>query len=283
MTHESAPWLRGFVDSWNQTVAAAGLRSTAIEFFAVDAGSADDSSALLQTLKPDVQLLRCENLGYGSAINRAAAKATAEWLLICNPDVTFPRDFLTSFLQLPLLQSSTVSGQIGCIAPRLTNADGSAQPSVGHFPTIRALLRDQFRPRSLRKYQSPQPFAACAVDWASGACLFLRRSAFEAAGGFDERYFLYMEEVDLQRRLRDAGHPTLFAPALTVTHHHPNAQRSPRLQVQRYSARGLLRYFAKHSAHSLLVYRLLALVTGRLSSKEALAPRKTILNRATGP
>ena len=119
-----------------------------------------------------------------------------------------PRLFLQTFssrsFRLQSSQSLASPGQVGCIAPRLTNADGSSQPSVGRFPTIRSLICDQFRPRPLRKYQSPQPSKKCAVDWASGACLF--RSSEEAFapawGGFDEPYFLYMEEVDLRAPAR---------------------------------------------------------------------------------
>jgi GT2 family glycosyltransferase len=171
-----------------------------------------------------------------------------------------------------------------CLAPRLLNGDGSVQPSVGIFPSVAAIVRDQFRPREQRKYLYPQPAASRAIDWAMAACLLVRKDAFDAVGGFDERFFLYVEEVDLLRRMKDAGHETWFVPEVAVTHHSPNAARTPRPEVQRYSARGVLRYFAKHG--SLLqrgAYRLLALAGGRLPAREALAARSTLLARSTGP
>ena len=122
------------------------------------------------------------------------------------------------------------------------------------------------------------------MDWAMGACLLIRQEAFLAVEGFDEKYFLYVEEVDLQRRLRDTGHGLWFVPEAEVTHHAPNAARVPREEVQRWAARGTLRYFAKFGpVGSLWMYRVLAVVTRRLGLKEAFASRGKILGRPTGP
>jgi len=81
--------------------------------------------------------------------------------------------------------------------------------------------------------------------------------------------------------LREVGGKVLFEPALKVTHHEPNAGRAPRREVQRYAARGMLRYFAKFGGLS--AYRLLGLVSLRLTAGEALASRQKILNTPTGP
>ena len=155
---------------------------------------------------------------------------------------------------------------------------------MGRFPTLARIVTDQFRSRPRRKYTFPQPAADARIDWATGACLLLRREAFLAVGGFDEKFFLYAEELDLQKRFQDAGNEVWFTPTIAVTHHDPNAQRPPRPEVQRYAARGLLRYFAKHGGLvTLWGYRKLAFFSGRLPFSEAFTLRNAIIGRATGP
>lgn len=282
VTHNSQRWLPAFFSSWQATVAALP-RPMATRLLIADAGSRPEEVAALPALAPGAALLKLSNIGYGAAANRAAALADTTHLLICNPDVTFPADFAPRLLA-PLIAGASPQGTAACVAPRLLNSDGSVQPSIGAFPTFTGILRDQFRPREQRKYLHPQPASAQKIDWAMAACLLIRKDAYDAVGGFDERFFLYVEEVDLLRRMHDAGHETWFLPEVTVTHHQPNANRAPRPEVQRYAARGVLRYFARHG--SLLQragYRLLALGSRRLPAGEALASRTAILNRSTGP
>ena len=164
----------------------------------------------------EVEVVECGHVGYGAAANRGVeAAGEAEWVLISNADVTFSADF-GGRLRVCMEGGG---GEAGCFAPRLLNPDGTLQPSVGKFPTLWGVICDQFRRRERRKYAYPQPVERRVVDWATGACLLVRREAFEAVGGFDEKYFLYVEEVDLQRRMRDAGHRTVFVPEAVATHH----------------------------------------------------------------
>jgi GT2 family glycosyltransferase len=145
------------------------------------------------------------------------------------------------------------------------------------------LVADQFRGREKRKYVWPQPVVEGEVEWVTGACLLLKREVFESLGGFDEKYFLYVEELDLLRRGFEGGWKAWFVPGARVTHHAPNASRDPRPEVQRWAARGLLRYFAKFGGWGTLRgYGLLAVLSGRLPFDEAFASRRKILERSTG-
>ena len=116
---------------------------------------------------------------------------------------------------------------MGVAGPRLVNADGSLQPSALSFPSPADMLMGdtglhhlvrrlpRVRERFLRTWSHD---SARPVPWVRGAALAIRRTAFDAAGGFDERYFMYWEEVDLCRRLGAAGWETHFAPVTDVRH-----------------------------------------------------------------
>jgi GT2 family glycosyltransferase len=288
VTHNSRAFLEAFLRSW-QTACAAW--STPAAMVIADAGSADDPRPIIDAVAPRARLLSLANVGFGAAANVAAGSVTTPWFLLCNPDLVFPQHFgrgLEAVLPQPEAAATDWIARTAIFAPRLLNVDGSQQPSAGRFPTIRGLIRDQFRSRAERKMMTPQPETESRIDWATGACLLIRKAAFDAVGGFDPGYFLYGEEVDLQRRLRDAGYDTHGAwplvPGWEVTHVAPNADRPARPEVQRYAARGTLRYFARHgSALQLAAYRMLAFGSGRLPLKEALASRAEILRRPTGP
>ena len=273
VTHNSARWLPGLFQSWRKAVP-----SLATEIVVADAGSTDNTRDLAAAQEPSAQILACGNIGYGAAINRAAAATSAPWLLLCNPDLSFPNNFAGTFL-LPMMNAPPLGS--ACIAPGLVNEDATGQPSVGPFPSIRRLITDQFRSPLNRKFTLPQPTGF--YDWATGACLLVRREHFKTVSGFDEKFFLYVEEVDLQRRLANIGLRTWFIQDVGLIHLAPNAA-SPRHSAQQYSTRGLLRYFAKHGTPiQLLAYRLLCLASFRLSVANAFASRRKILETPTGP
>lgn len=275
VTHNSERWLPGFFESWQR---AAG--EIAAEIVVADSGSTDRSREVAVELEPRTKILPCENIGYGAAANRGVANSVAPWILLCNPDLEFERDICSSFI-IPAMREA--SARAGCIAPGLLNDDDTGQPSIGNFPTIGGLIRDVFRERALRKYML-RPREMRPYMWATGACLLIRREHWNRVGGFDEKFFLHVEEVDFQRRLADCGLRTWFRPQPVVNHLGPTASKPPDARIRRYAARGMLRYFAKHGSEGQLFwYRLMAVLTFRLSRREAFASRKEILDRPTGP
>lgn len=187
-----------------------------------------------------------DNLGYGAALNRAVpgSPVQAMWIVACNADLVFPPGSIKA-MRLAL---AAVSEKVACIAPLLLDPpqQGSGvQPSIGTFPTLAGLLTGRLRPRRTRKYRAT-PRGPQNVDWATGACLALRRSAFEAVGGFDDSMFLDYEETDLCKRLADAGWVTRFEPSWQVIHTSPNAQRPADPSRQVHTRRSLVRYLARH-------------------------------------
>jgi N-acetylglucosaminyl-diphospho-decaprenol L-rhamnosyltransferase len=161
------------------------------------------------------------NLGFGGGVNLGAAKANTELLLVCNPDVVLEVGALDA-----LRARLRASDRAGAVGPALLDETGRIVQSARSFPAVRSSWRQAFlgliRPfgRRSREYRARNWSRAegGVVDWVTGACVLVRTDAFRQIGGFDDRYFLYVEEVDLCWRLRAAGWEVLYEPRARVTH-----------------------------------------------------------------
>jgi N-acetylglucosaminyl-diphospho-decaprenol L-rhamnosyltransferase len=218
------------------------------ELLVVDNGSLDGSVDRLQAHIPRVDLLTPgRNLGYGAAANRGVAATTAEYVLVCNPDLSFGSGAVGVLADV--LASAP---EVGLVGPLIRTSAGDRYPSARRFPSLvdaagHALL-GLFRPDNpfTRSYQ--QTDLACdgdtvhEVDWVSGACFLVRRSAFEQIGGFDEAYFMYAEDVDLCWRLGRAGGIVAYAPSAEVVHAQgiSTANRPYRMMLEHH--RSLMRF-----------------------------------------
>ncbi|MGV0741609.1 glycosyltransferase family 2 protein [Mycolicibacterium sp. XJ870] len=189
-----------------------------------DNGSTDGAPEEAEQRYPNVRLLRTgANLGYGSAVNRAAAEVArdAEFFVVANPDVQWgPRS-----IDL-LLEAAGRWPQAGALGPLIRDPDGSVYPSARHQPSLirggmHAVVGPFWKsnPWTAAYRQDRQEPCERPVGWLSGSCLLLRRAAFDAINGFDERYFMYMEDVDLGDRLGRAGWQNIYVPAAEVLHY----------------------------------------------------------------
>ncbi len=158
------------------------------------------------------------NLGYGRGVNRGAAALPASaYLLVSNPDVVVHDgavEAMVSFLD--------EHPRVGIVGPTILRPDGSPYPSLRVFPNVwlaaaHALLAPWWphNPATAR-YRAPRPDGT--VDWVSGACFVVRRSVFERVGGFDERYFMFAEDMALCWRIRALGLEVAAVPEAIVTH-----------------------------------------------------------------
>ncbi len=166
---------------------------------------------------------RRRNGGFGSTVNSGAAQATLPLLLILNSDLRIGDDFVEALARHATASSPAVVG------PRLENDDGVDQHAARRFPRISHQFVEWLTPLAgLRGRRSLQvavgydvadaDHASRRVDWLVGAALCLPREAFQAVGGFDERFFMNCEEVDLQRRLRSSGVRSLYVDTVTAVH-----------------------------------------------------------------
>ena len=184
------------------------------DVWVVDNASADGSAEMVRSAHPWARLVASEeNLGFGRAVNLVASRSSSPWLAAANADVAVSGDALER-----LVRDGERFGSVGALAPRLVLPDGSTQPSSFTFPSVvdacaRALGADRFLlPRAL------DPERPREVPWAVGAFLLVRRSAFDAVGGFDEAQWMYAEDLDLGWRLREAGWTTRYVPDARVLH-----------------------------------------------------------------
>lgn len=167
--------------------------------------------------------------GFGANHNAAARRAGGAYFCVLNPDIRFPLDPFPALLQ-------ALNAETGVVAPRVVNPEGADEDHARPFPTAAGILAKAVLGR--RGYDAgPHP------DWVAGMFMLLRTDTFRAAGGFDERYFLYYEDVDLCARLRAAGLGVTVVPRVRVVH---AARRSShrRLRYLAWHLASLLRFLA---------------------------------------
>lgn len=189
------------------------------------------------------------NVGFGPACNRAAARAGGDVLAFVNPDCLVATDTLAR-LRARLASTDTI-GVVGAI---IVEADGSiARGSRRRDPTLRRALmsvsglsRMQARWPALAGVEmDAAPGVAPAVDAISGACFAIRRRLFDELGGFDEGYFLHCEDLDLCRRVRDAGSQVVLDSQTPVRHLQGSSSHHRALFVARHKHDGMWRWFVK--------------------------------------
>jgi GT2 family glycosyltransferase len=228
----------------------------------VDNASADGSAAILEGI-PRVRVIANDrNVGFGSAVNQAAGQMSevrgqgpdSDLLWILNPDCEVKPGAFRA-----LVETLDAHPECAIAAPRLLNADGSVQASARGEPNAwtglfgRHSLLTKFFPSSAaarRNLPAEDLVAAgvgsAAVDWVMAAAMLVRRKPFAAAGGFDEHYFLYWEDADLCRRLRDRGWTTRFVPGAIVAHPGGASAATDSALATREFHRSAYRYFATH-------------------------------------
>ncbi len=194
-----------------------------------------------------------DNEGFAAGVNRGARETRAPFLLLINPDCE-----LTPGAAARLLAFLSSNPDTGVVGPKILNRDGSVQGSARRFPGVTAGFagRNSWLTRMWPAnpfsrwniHASEQSHTSLDVDWVSGACMLVRREAFEQIGGMDEGFFLYWEDADLCRRLEHAGWRTVYVPAAVAIH---AGARSSRYAADASLAafhRSAFRLFWKHAS-----------------------------------
>lgn len=170
-----------------------------------------------------VELLRIgENVGYGTAANRAVAGLGPEvgWIVVANPDLVWGDGAIDT-----LLEAAGRWPRAGALGPLIREPDGTVYPSARLLPSLghgagHAVLGRVWpgNPWTQTYRQAAAAIGERTAGWLSGSCILVRRSAFDSVDGFDPRYFMYFEDVDLGDRLGRAGWLNVYVPTAEVVH-----------------------------------------------------------------
>jgi len=234
----------------------ASLAGIAHEVIVVDNASSDGSVDAIRAEFPEARVFaRTDNSGFGAANNEAMRAAAGEYFLLLNSDA-FPEKAAIPSL-LAFLREHPRAGVVG---PRLLNADGSLQISCHPFPTpLFAWLENLWLARGYRGWGHD---SVKSVDFLVGACLLVRRAVYEEVGGFDEGFFMYSEEADWQRRMKDAGWEAVFVPDARVTHLGGASGAREEARISRHFFESLDYYERKHHGLAGLIAFRLAMAVG---------------------
>lgn len=218
--------------------------------FPADAGSAHGGDARFRRIE------NAENRGFGPACNQGAAGARGDVFLFLNPDCLIEAGSIAALRSIAATDRSIGLLGVDVRTPGGTPARGNRRRD----PTLRrsvmamtGLAHFESRWPALAGVEMPSQPAATGVervDAVSGACMFVTRAAFERVGGFDEAYFLHVEDLDLCRRIRDSGAAVAVANDVRVVHAQGSSSRHRPVFVAAHKRRGMWRYFRTYDPAS---------------------------------
>jgi N-acetylglucosaminyl-diphospho-decaprenol L-rhamnosyltransferase len=223
-----------------------------LELVVVDNASMDGSAEALERELPQVRVIRNgSNRGFAAAANQGILATGAPFVFLLNPDAEVMAGTFGGFLKV-----ARDHPRAGAIGPMVRDPDGSIYPSARKVPTVaeglgHALL-GPFRANRFSKAYTMADWdrrSERRVEWVSGSCMLLRREALAEVGVFDERFYMYVEDVDLCTRLRLGGWEVWYTPELEVLHVggvSTGGYRSRRMTLEH--SKSIYRYVAKHWA-----------------------------------
>jgi GT2 family glycosyltransferase len=237
-----------------------------IEIFLVDNGSNDGSVELVRSEYPEIRLISSKvNLGFAAANNRALKEAKGRYFVLLNSDAFLRPDSL--ILAISHMERNP---RVGLGGARLVGPEEEWQPSARRFPSLlndfltlsglsTRFSHSRFFGRVDRTWADPS--APARVDWVPGAFSIINPNTLAISGLFDENYFLYYEEVDLCRRIKQAGFDVMYWPDIVVVH--LGGESSKKVPADLFSRSGSqltlwrirsqLLYYRKHHAHLVLL------------------------------
>jgi GT2 family glycosyltransferase len=218
----------------------------------VDNASDDGTPDTVATEWPEARLIRLEaNVGFGAANNLGVAATASDLVLLLNSDTVVPHGQIEALCR-PLDQQRG----LGAAGPRLEDEYGHPELSWGammspwHEARQKALgwMLDR-GPRWMTRQVARRLDRPRLVDWVSGACLLIRRTAWDEAGGFDPRFFMYAEDVDLCAALRRLGYGVRFSPEARIVHRRGRSRAAAPARTTDHYRRSQLAFYEKHHPH----------------------------------
>lgn len=204
------------------------------EIIVTDSDTQNETREMMRERYPDIKFLTSdENIGFGKAVNKALREAKGEYILMMNADVIVPRpkdiNYLIEYLERNI--------EVGLVGPKILNFDNTHQPSAFRYYTpLSIMLRRTFLGKTnwgkakidkfLMKDLKDMMDTPTDVDWIMGSIMLTKKEYIEKIGFFDERFFMYMEDVDLCRRFWEAGKKVVYYPLAATYHFHGKQSRA---------------------------------------------------------
>ena len=242
------------VKSIKSCYASTGFKPGEIEVILVDNNSGDDTVAYVKKQLPQVRLVaNKENRGFGGGNNQGAKLAKGKYLLLLNTDAFLEKNSLRT-----LVDTLEKHPDIGSVGPQFRYADGSLQQSAGYTPSPGRVLAWMWWLDKLPglKKLFPTPYHLYDLnwyktdhypDWLMGACILFRTEEFLASGGFDDKIFMYAEEVELYRRLYASnGKKNFFTVKTWITHLGSASTKKANAFRLTYELKGIEYIYRKH-------------------------------------
>ena len=252
VTYNSMPPLEDCLRSLKE-----GINGTSLEIVNVDNSSTDDSPEVVRKYFPDATIIRNDtNVGFGRACNIAAENASGDYLLFLNPDLRIDKDSIER-----LLAVCRERERVGTAVGRMRFPDGSFQATCRRLPGFNNMVfsRGSIFSRVANAnghYTLPDYDRVTAVPAAAGTMMMIRKKLFDEVGGFDSRFFMFMEDVDLCLRLGLLGYRNYFVPEAGAVQVWGKGSRAGKFRRNLHHHINVWRYFMKHHGN-ILTYTLL--------------------------
>lgn len=235
----------------------AACPSFSYEYILVDNAAGDGTGEMVRERFPWVKVIEAPgNVGFAAGNNLAFAQARGEYVMLVNPDLTF----FTGEME-KLLAFADTRRELGLIGPKILNPDRTLQRSFHRFPDPlipfyrRTVLgKTPWGRRAIEQYlmMDADPERIQEVDGLFGALILIRREALDSVGRFDERFFMYFEDVDLCRRAWESGWRVCYAPVAEFVHYHQRESEVKRVwdlftnRPAQHHLKSAVKYFWKY-------------------------------------
>ena len=219
------------------------------EVIIVDNCSTDNSPNFIKENFPEFKLIcNQDNLGFGKANNLGFVNSQGNYLLFLNTDTIL----IENTLEI-LFKHLEDNPNIGIVGSRIIFVNGRYQLSYGNLPNIffelidkiRYAIDDRFH-SLLSEFYDDWHLRTQEVGWVTGACFMMRRDVFEQVGGFDENFFMYFEDKDLCKRVKELGYKVVYYPKTTIVHLLGGSSHGIKKSVNKYYRNSQLYYYQKH-------------------------------------
>ncbi len=187
------------------------------EIILVDNGSTDGSQELFHKIQGNKLrvILHQKNLGFAKANNSGIKKAFGQYVLLLNSDTEIKRGTLET-----LVEFAKHTPNVGIVAPRLLNSDGTLQASAFRFPTAKLAFQEYWLGKKIFEKYVPRVIKPTEIEAVVAAAILITPQALKRVGFLDEKYFMYFEDLDYCRKVHAAGFKIYYHPDAEVIHHH---------------------------------------------------------------